>query len=285
MRLSFSHLLINTIIKSDFVNKLKSLTIYSDNFIIDELCSISLPSLQSLSIPNCFSGEKLRFFLDSKVLSMYENITSLDLSCIICMFINYLDNFITFPVLENLCRILENTSLIPQLSSISLEGNILTGLDHMLYCSLDVSQRQIESINLSCINYYCQIFIDCSINRISNNFPLMFKDNFVIKRLYFGHNLCGDDIVSYISDAIENNQLNLLEVVDLKQNNITNKGWVKFLQSLNSFLAPNITQLSLSWNLLTVPSIDIAKICYKHILSNLYVFDLSSINFYFLIYR
>lgn len=64
----------------------------------------------------------------------------------------YLDNFITFPVLENLCRILENTSLIPQLSSISLAGNILTGLDHMLYCSLDVSQRQIESINLSCIN-------------------------------------------------------------------------------------------------------------------------------------
>lgn len=88
MRLSFSHLLVNTIIKSDFVNKLKSLTIYSDNFIIDELCSISLPSLQSLSIPNCFSGEKLMFFLDSKVLSMYQNITSLDLSCIINIFID-----------------------------------------------------------------------------------------------------------------------------------------------------------------------------------------------------
>lgn len=82
LRKSFSHLLVNIIMKSEFVNKLKSLTVYSDSFIIDELCSVSLPSLQNLSIPYCFSGEKLRSFLDSKLLSRYENIISLDLSCI-----------------------------------------------------------------------------------------------------------------------------------------------------------------------------------------------------------
>lgn len=106
---------------------------------------------------------------------------------------------------------------------------------------------------------------------------MIFKDNFRIKKIYFGHNLCGDDIIDYISDAIENNQLNLLEVVDLKQDNISNKGLMKFLQSLNSFLSPNITQLSLSHNLIVSPVDDIAKICYKHILSNLCVFDFSSI--------
>lgn len=60
-------------------------------------------------------------------------------------------NDFSYSTICKLCEILKDKDILPLLKNLSLEGNVLTNKDELIYNSINISKRQMESINLSCI--------------------------------------------------------------------------------------------------------------------------------------
>lgn len=123
------------IIHSIFIN------ILDDNTAVVSFTTCPIPSLKELGFPGCYCGYDFIRIFNSEFLYIYSKIITLDLSY----------NDFSYSTICKLCEILKDKDILPLLKNLSLEGNVLTNKDELIYNSINSSKRQMESINLSCI--------------------------------------------------------------------------------------------------------------------------------------